>query len=399
MTLVVEQMTNVRSASLSWLTPAGCVTDPDDFEGVTPLLEEMLLRGSGARTSREEADLFDKLGASRDVEAGTQTMRFGATCLGERVCEVLVPLVDMVLKPRLEEEGMEPSRELCLAAIESLKDDPQQRASLLARARHYPKPFNRTGMGTPEGLEACTRSTLVQHWSKFAKPRQSILAVAGNVDAGAIERQLNGLLAGWSGAAPDIRMEEAAPRGYAHEKDASSQVQIIVAYDAPAESDTRSTLEKYVVSVLSGGMSGRLFSEVREKRGLCYSVGASYRGDRTFGGVSAYVGTTPERAQESLTVLLGELNRITTSDGKVTQEEFDRAKIGLKSSLVFSGESTGARAAMLAADVRRLGKPRSLEEAAAEVENVTLERLNEYLATRVLGRMTIQTLGAGELKV
>ena len=89
MTLVVEKMTGVRSASVSWAVPAGCITDPDEREGITPLLEEMLLRGSGQRDSRQEADLFDSLGANRDVEAGTYTMRFAATCVGERMVDVL----------------------------------------------------------------------------------------------------------------------------------------------------------------------------------------------------------------------------------------------------------------------------------------------------------------------
>ena len=399
MTLVVEKMTGVRSASVSWAVPAGCITDPDEREGITPLREEMLLRGSGQRDSRQEADLFDSLGANRDVEAGTYTMRFAATCVGERMVDVLGPLSDMVLRPRLEEEALEPCRDLCLQSLESLKDDPQQRVSLLARARHHAKPLNRSGMGTAEGLGAATRHDLVMHWARFAKPAQAVCAVAGAVDADEIAARLEQVLAGWRGAAPEILEGADAPRGYAHEQDAgASQVQIVVAYDAPAESSPQSVLEKLAVGVLSGGMSGRLFSEVREKRGLCYAVAAGYRGDKTYGGVSAYVGTTPERAQESLDVLKGELERITTPSGKVTPEEFHRAKVGLKSSLVFSGESTAARAGTLGADVRRLGKPRSLEEAAAEVEGVTLDQLNAYLAKRELGKMTIQTLGPAALR-
>src|ERR1043165_6716293 len=120
-------------------------------------------------------------------------------------------------------------------------------------------------------------------------------------------------------------------------------------------------------------MSGRLFTEVREKRGLCYSVSASYRGDRDYGVVMGYVGTTPERAQESLNVLFAELERIQTPAGKVEKDEFDRAKIGMKSRLVFSGESTGARAGALAGDWHRLGRARTLEEMAAEIDKVTLE--------------------------
>jgi predicted Zn-dependent peptidase len=126
-------------------------------------------------------------------------------------------------------------------------------------------------------------------------------------------------------------------------------------------------------------------------------VSASYTGNRDFGRALAYVGTTPERAQESLDVLLAELRRINTPEGKVTREEFDRAVTGFKSSLVFSGESTAARASALARDQFRLGRPRSLEELAAAIDAVTLEQVNDYLSTRSLGTLTVQTLGPAPL--
>ena len=136
---------------------------------------------------------------------------------------------------------------------------------------------------------------------------------------------------------------------------------------------------------------------MREKRGLCYSVSASYATERTFGRILAYVGTTPERAQESLDVLVAELLRIGTPDGVVTRDEFDRAIVGLKSSLVFSGESTGARAVALARDQFRLGLGRTLDELADELDQVTLDQVNAYGQTRTMGRVTIQTLGPDAL--
>src|SRR5262249_7972863 len=155
-----------------------------------------------------------------------------------------------------------------------------------------------------------------------------------------------------------------------------------LAHDAPAEPEASSILERLLISVLSGGMAGRLFTEVREKRGLCYSVSAGDRGGRGFWAVSACVGSTPGRAQESVDVLVSELQRISTPEGAITQDEFARAKVGMKASLVFSGESTGARAVGLAADHRKLGRARSLEEIAAEIDAVTLEELNGYAAGR-----------------
>jgi predicted Zn-dependent peptidase len=232
----------------------------------------------------------------------------------------------------------------------------------------------------------------------MARPGKSIFAAAGAIDPDAIERALNDLLADWSGSTTEPKPAPAPARGYAHEEDESNQVQIILAHDAPPETSPHCVLERLAISVLSGGMSGRLFSEVREKRGLCYSVSAGYRADRDHGVVTAYVGTAPERAQESLDVLVSELRRLNDPAGAVTIEEFRRAKVGMKSGLVFSGESTGSRAVALASDQRKLGRPRSLDELARQVDEVTIDQLNAYLKTRSLGTVTIQTLGPRELK-
>ncbi len=397
MPLVVEEMAGVRSAALSWLVPGGVATEPEGKQGLCPMWSELLLRGAGDRSSREHADALDRLGVGRSAEPGMQHLRIAATMLGTRVMEALPLIVDMVRRPRMEEESIGPVRDLALQAIESLKDDPHGRAGLAARTRHFPGPFNRSTLGTVEGLGSITRADLVDGWAARARPGGSILGLAGAVDPDAAARTLDELLKGWSGDWPEATPSGTPPRGYAHETDESNQVQIIVLMDGPREPEPASILEKVVASVLSGGMSGRLFTEVREKRGLCYSVSAGYSGGKQFGAVEAYVGTTPERAQQSLDVLMAELERINSAAGKVDESELARAKIGMKSRLVFSGESTNARAASIASDLHRLGRPRSLDEIAGQIDAVTLERVNGYLAGRKLGRMTVQTLGPAAL--
>lgn len=396
--LIVERMDGVRSAAVSWLLPCGGAFDPEDRLGRAAMWGELLMRGGGSLNSREQADAFDRLGVSRGTEPGAFTFRIGATLLGERLVEALPLLTDMVLHPRMDADGVEPARDLALQALASVNDDPQERAGLLIRAKHQHHPLDRSGLGTEAGLRSLTREELADGWAACARPAQSIFAAAGVVDVDRLEASLNTLLRGWMGSNPEPPTGPTPPRGYHHEHDDTNQVQILVAHDAPAEPHPDSLLEKLVVGVLSGGMAGRLFSEVREKRGLCYSVNAGYRGDRDYGAVTAYVGTTPERAQDSLDVLWGELQRIMSTPGKVTAEEFERARIGMKSGLVFSGESTSARASALASDQRRLGRPRSLEEIAAKIDAVTLDQLNAYLARRSLGKVTIVTLGPRELR-
>jgi predicted Zn-dependent peptidase len=397
MPLLVETMAGVRSAALSWLLPAGTATEPADRLGLSTLWAELLMRGAGDLGSREHADALDRLGIGRATDTGSVHLRVGASMLGERLMEGLPLLVDMVRRPRFDAAALDPARDLALQAIESLKDDPTERAMIAARARHFPAPLDRSSLGTVAGLGAVTRDDVVARWAERARPVGSILGVAGAVDAERLAERLNTLLEGWSGAAAPYVRGLGAPRGYAHEMDETNQVQIVTLSDAPPEPDPSSMPEKVVVSVLSGGMSGRLFTEVREKRGLCYSVSAGYSPGKEFGSIVGYVGTTPERAQTSLDVLLAEMERINTPAGAIEQNEFDRAIIGMKSRLVFSGESTSARASALVHDYYRLGRARGLDEVASEVDAMTPQKVNQHLARRRTGTPTIQTLGPAPL--
>lgn len=397
-TLIVEPLDGVRSAAITWLTGGGAAEDAPDRMGRAAVWQEMLMRGAGALDSRAQADAFDRLGCARSVSSGSLTMKFSATMMGDRIADCLPLFVDMVRKPSMNADGVEPSKDLAMQAIESLKDDPQERAMVALTQRHYPEPLNRSGLGTPEGIDALTHEELAEGWTKTAGGSRSIIGVAGAVRPEAVRAQFEALLSGWSGGSAEPSRSTTSPRGYAHENDASNQVQIVLAHDGPTEANSDAVLEKIVASVLSGGMAGRLFSEVREKRALCYSVSAGYRGERDFGTITAYVGTTPERAQESIDVLYGELERIGTPAGRVTPEEFARAVVGMKSRLVFSGESTGARAGALASDWHRLKRARSLAELAEQVDRVTLDQVNAYLARRKMGRITVQTVGPSALR-
>jgi predicted Zn-dependent peptidase len=154
--------------------------------------------------------------------------------------------------------------------------------------------------------------------------------------------------------------------------------------------------ERLALNILSGGMASRLFTEVRTKRGLVYTVFAAPRVFKGLGLVLGYAGTQPERAQECVDVMLGELRRI--SDG-VTQDELDRARTGLLAALVMQGESTGARAGAMASDMYLINRPRSLDEIRSAVDGITLESLNQYLAQNPPHDFAVLTLGPSPVEV
>ncbi|MEO0588348.1 MAG: insulinase family protein, partial [Planctomycetota bacterium] len=227
--------------------------------------------------------------------------------------------------------------------------------------------------------------------ARIAVPGGAIVGVAGNVDAEAVAARVGELTEGWSGVAEAEAGSDDRPTGYTHLEAKTTQVHIAGASHAVAERDAeRAVVQQAAVAALSGGMSGRLFTEVREKRGLCYSVFATYSGLADRGAVFSYAGTTTARAQETLDVLAGELDRL--SEG-ITQEEFDRAIVGMKSRLVMQGESTAARAAAISRDVYVHGGPRTLGARAAQVDALTLDAVNAFVAEGGAKATTWVTIG------
>jgi predicted Zn-dependent peptidase len=393
-TLVTERIANVKSAAMNWLLPMGSAVDPPVADGLSALLSEFIFRGAGKLDSRQHSDALDRLGVQRSSDVFTHHLRIKATVIGENMADALPLMTMMVREPAFPAESLEAVRRLCLSSLDSLADEPQQFVMLQLRQQHFPPPLNRHGYGERDVLSRATIDELRLHWDSRCVPGGTIISAAGAIDPDALADQLNQLLEGWSGESEEPKPMAGAARGYLHTQQETAQVHLAAAYDAPPERDASSVLERVGTSVLSGSTSARLFTEVRQKRSLCYSVGASYRPNRDRGMVSMYAGTTPERAQETLDVSLGEIRRLREG---ASQDEFERAANGLKSHLVMSGESTNARAAALATDQFRLGRPRSLDEVAEAIDRVTLDDLNAYLAGRVIDEFTVCSIGPGPL--
>jgi predicted Zn-dependent peptidase len=204
------------------------------------------------------------------------------------------------------------------------------------------------------------------------------------------------LFSDWSGATPTLEAPEVVSEPvFQHIQQDTAQVQIGIAYKGVPSTDVDFYNYRVATSVLSGGMGARLFTEVREKRGLVYSVSAGAHSHRGIGFTLAYAGTQPERAQESLDVLTGELVRM--KDG-VTEQEVERAKIGMLSGLVMQEESSRARAGAIARDMWMLGRVRSLDEVTEKINAVTAASIAEFYDRSPAKDFSIVTLGPRELQ-
>ncbi len=396
LTLLAERMEHVRSAAMNFLVPAGCVYDPPEHPGLGTVLAEMITRGAGARDSRELTNALNNLGLDRDESVGSLHMRFWGATLARNLPAGLEIYADILRRPHLPEDELDPVRALALQDIQSLEDEPRSKVLVELRRRHFPPPLGQDRRGTPEGLESLTPAKIRRHFLERFSPRGTILSVAGNIDWPKLRDQVERLFGDWTGQEPPTLTLGPRPAPQAHLDKDTTQTQIAIAYPSVPFGHADYYAAQGAVQVLSGGMSARLFTKVREERGLCYAVWASYQTFKDRACILCYAGTTNERAQETLDVTLGELIRL--QDG-IEVEEVERVQAGLKSSLIMQEESTSARAGALASDWYFLGRIRPVEEIQTAINNLSPEAIVGHLRRCPPREFTIVTLGPKPLKL
>ncbi|HEX8915439.1 MAG TPA: pitrilysin family protein [Humisphaera sp.] len=394
--LLAEQMPGVQSMAMSLLVPAGSSNDPADASGAGNVLSDLTLRGAGDLDSRQLTDHLDRLGLQRSSTTGIYHTRFACAALADKVMRGLPTYADIVRKAHLPADGFEAARDLVLQSLEGVDDEPKQKLMIKLRERHFPYPFGRSSLGDKAQLEAMTPEAAKADYARRYRPAGAILSVAGNLDFETVKREVERHFGGWDGAAPAVPERKAPAGGTVHEDQQSEQTHIGVAFPSVLETDPEYYVARLAVEVLSGGMSGRLFTEVREKRGLVYSVWAGYSSLKEVGAIMAYAGTSNDRAQATIDCLIGEFHRLTAG---VTADELQRAKTGLKAATIMQGESTSARAGAIAHDYFIRGRIRTLEEIKAGIDAVTVDRVNDYLKRHPPGPFTVVTVGPKPLTV
>jgi predicted Zn-dependent peptidase len=389
-------MEHVRSAALNVLVPAGSVYDPPEQLGLGAMLADLITRGAGLRDSRQLTLALDNLGLDRSESVGSLHTRFYGATLARNLPAALEIYADIIRRPHLPDEEMTAVRSLALQDLQGLEDEPRQKVLIELRKRHYPAPLSNDRRGTVAGVHAVTSESIRAHYRRHFRPAGMIMSVAGNIDWEPLREQVGRLFGDWRGE-PVLPITAGPSRsGTDHVEKDTTQTQIGIAYPSIPIGHADYYAALGAVNVLSGGMSSRLFTHVREERGLCYSVWATYQTFKDRASVIAYAGTTVERAQETLDVTLRELKRL--RDG-IEDDELERVRAGLKSSLIMAEESTSSRAGSLASDWYYLGRVRSTEEIQKEIDGLSPRAILEHVDRYPAKDFCIVTLGPHSLKI
>ena len=396
LTLLLERMDHVRSAAVNFLMPSGCVYDPPDQHGLVSLLSDLITRGAGDRDSRALSLAMDSLGVDHSVSVGQLHLRFWGSTLARNIPPALEIFADILRRPHLPEEELDSVKALALADLQALEDDPRGKVMVELRRRFWPHPLGQDRRGTPESLERITSQSLRAFHEYQFSPKGLIMSVAGNVEWEPLRDQVAKLFGDWTG--PAIHPPELIPpiRGQAHLPKDTTQTQIVIGYPSVPFGNPEYYAAMGAVEVLSGSMGARLFTEVREKRGLCYAVSASYQTFKQVAGVLCYAGSLTERAQETLDVTIAELKRLVEG---VSVEEVQRVQAGLKSSVIMQEESTSSRAGALASDWYYLGRVRPIEEIQAAIDSLSPKTIVDHMAKHPPRDFTVVTLGKQALKM
>jgi predicted Zn-dependent peptidase len=393
--VVTEGVPSVRSVALGLWVRTGSRNETPAQAGVSHFLEHLLFKGTSRYSAIEISERFDGLGASVNAATGKETTHLHARFLDEHTDEVFELLAEMLLAPTYPEVDSE--RQVVLEEIAMYEDEPQDRVhDVLAEAVFGPHPLGRRVLGEAEVIASIPVPDIEDYRSTRYTGPQIVVGAAGHLEHGRIVELAERLVK------PSGESDGAAPAGGV---DGSGRLcfypketeQYHICFGAPGlrRDDERRFPLAVLDAIFGGSTSSRLFREVREKRGLAYSVGSYNEQFTDQGLVATYVGTREDNVEEACAIIGAELARLRSEP--VSAEELTRAKESVKGRLVLSSESTAARMTRISRATLFDLPIESLDQMLARVDAIEVADLTE-LATELYGaeRLSAACVGADE---
>jgi predicted Zn-dependent peptidase len=351
--IVVRSDPAVGVVAASLQVRAGSLFETADTAGITNFLHRVMVRGTRSYTAVQLAEAIEDLGGSLDASGDVEYGEVRGTALTRNWEPLLGLIAEVALRPTLPTEEVDRERRLIQSALQSRGDTPFQRAfDTVLEDLYGPHPYAWPSVGRRDNVGRIDRAALQAHYTAIYRPDRMVLAVSGRVPPDRVVRAAERLLrlpapdrapVVWSPAAPTARAERRVVERPVH------QAQVVVGYLAPPLNHPDYPAVRVLGTVLGGGMAGRLFTELRDRRGLAYSVGVLgtvgiFRTGPSF--FVTYMGTAPSTAEAAEGGLLAEIERIRTE--QVTDRELARAKAYLLGNLAMDRRTNARQAWFLA---------------------------------------------------
>jgi predicted Zn-dependent peptidase len=394
LSVVTDRMPHLESASLGVWIGSGSRDEAPDEHGISHLLEHMAFKGTKRRTALQIAETIEAVGGDINAATSVESTGYFARVLRADVPLALDVLSDILSEPAFDPEELRREQNVIVQEIGAVEDTPDDLVFERLQEIAFPQqPVGRSILGTPETVRSFNSTRLRAYLGRNYRGPDMLVAAAGAVDHERLVEEAERRFGAFTGPAAPVP-EPAHFRGGSHvESRDLEQVHIAMALQGvPVRDNTLYSLQVFT-SVLGSGMSSRLFQEVREQRGLCYSIHAFHMPYSDIGLFGLYAGTDETDAPELMRVVI---DQIVTATETLNEAEVNRAKAQMKAGLLMALESSEARIGQLARQMLAYGRPIALDEIVAKVDAVTVASARAAGRALIDGsRPAIAALGPG----
>lgn len=398
LTVLLEPLPWVRSASIGFYLRAGSAAETAAAAGATHFLEHLVFKGTETRSTHDIAAAIDALGGDVDAFTSKEYTAFYAHVLDEQIDSALDLLMDIVLRPRFTHEDVEMERGVVLEEIRMVEDTPDDLVhEMFIESFWSGHPLGRPILGPEDNIRSITRESIERHYQEMFHPGNLIFCASGNIQAKQLlnrldkefsKRSSGAIPASWTAPLP-------VPHVQLRQKNELEQVHLLLGMNGiPQESEDRFAAALFN-AILGGGMSSRLFQKIREKAGLVYTVTAYHTAHRKAGYEAIYAACAPKNIRKVVDLTLAELRLI--RDEGASLEELESAKRYLKGSILLSLESTVSRMSGMARQEYYFQRQFTPDEIIERINQVTLEDIRR-ITTAIVAPHTVSLTLLGNVK-
>ena len=384
LTILSDEMSHLKSTAVGVWVAAGSRAETLEQHGVSHLLEHMAFKGTKTRSAVDIVEQIEAVGGEVNASTGIENTSYYARILEEDLPLAVDILGDILSNSLFDQEELQREKQVIEQEIGAAHDMPEDRVFDHLQELAFPdQPLGRTILGTPQTVSAQSRDSLKDYMERHYHGPAMILSAAGAVRHDELVALGEAALGGFSSAQTPV-LEPARYQG-GESRDVQPELmeaQVILAFEGLSYRHEDFYKTQILASMLGGGMSSRLFQEIREKRGLCYSVYAFHWGFADSGLFGIHAATSAENLAELMPVITGELTRAADD---FTQAELDRARAQIKAGLLMGMESPASRASQLARHKMLFGRPLSLDEMVGSIADITIEDVRTLAARIVTG--------------
>lgn len=395
--VLTERIPQSFSVTMGLWVEVGSRDEDPPRSGISHFIEHMAFKGTQKRSPLDIAREIDRLGGQANAFTSKENTCFHARALSARLPELSDLLIDLLLRPAYSPDELERERSVILQEISYQEDTPDDLVHVLFGQNFWPgHPLGRPVLGTAESVAAMGRGTLLDYQNQYYQPQGLVAAAVGNLEHQQVVDLISGALGGMP-MAPKAQKRSAptSQPGLHVVPRPLEQVHMVLGHKAPSAVDQDRFAAALLNLILGGNMSSRLFQEIREKRGLAYSVYSFLSAYSDSGALGVYLGVSPDRAAEALRVARAEVEGLAA--GPISEQELADAKENLTGSILLSVENPETRMSRLARNEINFGRDMPIEDVVAQVEAVSAADVSR-LAAQLLtpGELSATILGAAD---